>query len=286
MIKEIKRSAVRKLLPRRELTSHKGQNGRVLVIGGSEVYHGAPLLCAMGAMNSGVDLVYLWGPRVHRDVWRASCSDLIVKSFAGNNLSDEDVEEILAFSREKVDAMVIGPGLSKDEETMERVRKIVEAANVPMVLDADAMHVLKKVKKFPLLPEVVITPHRREFQYLVDREVEVAEKDTKSVILLRSISMDLHINVLLKGPTDYVSSHEGFVEKNLTGNPGMTVGGSGDVLSGVVGSFLARNISAYDAARIGAFVTGMAGDMCFKQKGSNFLASDIAKALPYAVNKL
>lgn len=283
MIKEIKKSLVRELMPVRLPNSHKGQNGRVLIVGGSLEYHGAPILSALGAMNCGVDLVYLFVPECNFEVSRAMYPDFIVRKFKGDFLTEEECEKIIEFGKKKVDSVVIGPGLGGREASLLAVKKILMNLHLPTVLDADAISVLKMIERFPLEQTIVVTPHRAEFANLVDRDIEVKEDDPKSVILLRSLSMDLQINVLLKGPKDFVSSHEGFVEKNLTGNAGMTVGGTGDVLAGVVGAFLAKGLNGYDAARVAAYLNGVAGDLVAKQKGLAFLARDVAMALAYAI---
>jgi len=177
----------------------------------------------------------------------------------------------------------IGPGLGDNEKTISAVEDIIVKLQIPTVLDADAITVLKKISRYPLPQSIVITPHGNEFKNLVDREIYVQKEDTRSIILLRSISMDLHINVLLKGPTDYVASDEGVVETNNTGNAGMTIGGSGDVLSGVVACFLAQGMESFDAARCAAYYVGKAGDYMYKKKGNGFSSSDIAFALPYVM---
>ncbi|MBT4917671.1 NAD(P)H-hydrate dehydratase [Candidatus Peregrinibacteria bacterium] len=282
MLKSINRSTVKKLLPLRRHDSHKGQNGRLLIVGGSIDYYGPPILAGLGALYSGSDLVYLYVPECNFDAARSMYPDFVVKKYEGNYLSERAASQIVEFGK-KCDAVVIGPGLGDDEKVVDGVIEILNNLHIPTVLDADAIRSLKKIEKFPLEQPVVITPHQNEFRNMVDREVVVNEKDSKSVILLRSISMDLNINVLLKGRIDYVSSVEGNVETNNTGNPGMTVGGSGDVLAGLVGSFLAQGVGAYDAARCAAFYMGKAGDFMFKNKGISYSASDIAFALPYVL---
>lgn len=280
MLKSIKKSFARRVLPRRHLGSHKGQNGRVLIVGGSLEYHGAPIIAGLGALYSGADLVFLYVPECNFDSARSMYPDFIVRSYPGDHLTPEAADAIIEFGKHKADSVVIGPGLTGNEKVIEGVQKIVMNLPLPTVLDADAILVLKKIDKFPLQQQIVITPHQNEFRNLVDREVVVTEEDAKSIILLRSLSMDLHINVLLKGHTDFVSSGDGHVETNKTGNPGMTVGGSGDALAGFVGSLLSRGVDGYDAARCAAYYFGCAGDLLKKTKGVNFSASDLAMALP------
>jgi NAD(P)H-hydrate epimerase len=282
MINIFKSATAYKLLPKREVNSHKGENGKVMIVGGSLDYFGAPILAGLGALYSGADLVYLYVPECNFEVTRGMYPDFIVKKFKGEFLTKESALEIVEFGK-NMDSILMGPGLSNHEKTVEAVVEIINNLHVPTVLDADAITALKKMEKFPMDQQMVITPHANEFENLVDRDIIVKEEDPKSVILLRSIAMDLHINVLLKGHIDYVSSEEGVVDKNLTGNAGMTVGGSGDVLAGVVASFLAQKMEGFDAARCAAFFCGKAGDLLFKQKGFYYSASDIAMSLPYAL---
>ncbi len=282
MLKQIKRSTAKSLLPVRSEKSHKGQNGRVLIIGGSIDYHGAPVLSALGAIHSGADLAYLFVPECNFDCTRSMSPDLIVKKYSGEYLTPRQTEEIIEFGK-NCNSVLIGPGLGKRQQTREAVLDIVKNLQIPTVLDADAIMVLKEIEKFPLNQPFVVTPHQNEFKHLVDRDVFVDENDTKSVILLRSLSMDLHLNVLLKGYKDYVSSEEGVVETNTTGNAGMTVGGSGDVLAGFVASLLAQGLEGFDAARCAAYFTGLAGDRLSKKKGFCYSASDLAAELPYVL---
>lgn len=278
----VKESIVSKLLPKRAPNSHKGDNGKVLIVGGSLDFYGAPILAGLGALYSGADLVYLYVPECNFDVTRSMYPDFIVKSFPGNFLTKEVALEIIEFGK-NMNSLLIGPGLSNNEKSIEAVIEIVNNLHIPTVLDADAIPALKAIKKFPLEQSIVVTPHGNEFENLVDRDIVVDEKDHKSIIMLRSLSMDLHINVLLKGQIDYVSSDEGVVEKNITGNAGMTVGGSGDVLAGFTASLLARRLEPFNAARCAAFYTGKAGDLLKKQKGENFSASELAMTLPFAL---
>jgi NAD(P)H-hydrate epimerase len=282
MLNEIKKSVARSLLPKRRPESHKGDNGRVLIVGGSIDYYGAPILSALGALHSGVDVVYLYVPECNFECTRSMYPDFIVKKYPGEFLTERYAENIIEFGK-KCGSILIGPGLGEREQTMSAVTEIVKNLHIPTVLDSAAMLVLKKIEKFPLQQTIVITPHQNEFQNLVDREIHVTEEDPKSIIFLRSLSMDLHINVLLKSYVDYVSSEEGVVETNFTGNSGMTVGGTGDVLAGVVASFLAQGLDGFDAARCAAYFTGAAGDFLNKQKGYCFSASDLANSLPFVL---
>lgn len=282
MMRPLKYSTVSKLLPKRDPVSHKGDNGRVLIVGGSIDFYGAPVLAGLGALYSGADLVFLYVPECNFECSKSLYPDFIVKKYEGDYLNEGAVDKIVEFGK-TCDSILIGPGLGNREETLKAAQHIVEKLHVATVLDADAIAVLKKIEKFPLDQIVAATPHQNEFTNLVDKDVVVREEDPKSTILLRSLSMDLHINVLLKGAKDFISSEEGHVQTNVTGNAGMTVGGSGDVLAGVCASFLAQGLDGYDALRAAAFLTGKAGDMLRKSKGFAYSASDLAFSLPFAL---
>lgn len=278
MIKPIKKSTVKDLLPKRLNGSHKGDNGKVLIVGGSENYYGAPVLAGLGALRAGADLVYLMVPEGNFEATRSLYPDFIVRKFPGEHLTKRYAEKVINFAK-KCDTVLIGPGIGENERTLEAVQEIVKNLKSSTILDADAISVLKKIKKFPLNQELTITPHNNEFKNLVDREIYVKEEDTKSVILLRSISMDLHVNILLKGEKDFISSNEGIVETNITGNAGMTVGGSGDVLAGVVAGLISQGLEGFDACRCAAYFAGIAGDKLAKKYGNGFLASELARAI-------
>lgn len=283
MVKDFKKSMAKQLLPRRAAQSHKGENGRVLIIGGCMEYYAPPVLAGLGAIYSGADLVYLYVPECNFDVCRSLYPDFIVKKFPGEYFTERAADAILDFAKEKCNSVLIGPGIGKNEHSIDAVLSLLNELHLPTVIDADALQVLKKVEKFPLSQPIVITPHQNEFRHLTDRDMTVKPEDPKSFVILRSLAMDLHLNILLKGAVDYIASYDGLMEANRTGNAGMTVGGSGDVLAGVVASFLAQGLEAYDAARVAAYYLGRSGDLLYKQKGVNYSASDLAMMLPYAL---
>lgn len=282
MLKQIKKSTVQELLPQRKTDSHKGDNGAVLIIGGSIEFFGAPILSGLGALHSGADLVRLYVPESNFDPTRANYPDFIVKKYPGDHLTSRYIDKIIEYAK-RADAVLIGPGLHDRESTQEAVLEILKNLHVPTILDAQAIQVLKKVNKFPLKQPIIITPHRKEFQNLVDKELSFDEEDKVFTSLLRSVAMDLHINILLKGPVDFVCSASGELETNSTGNPGMTVGGTGDVLAGVVSSFIAQGATPFDAIRLAAYFTGKSGDLLYKNKSYYYSATEVALNIPLAI---
>lgn len=287
MVKAIKSSDVRKMYPRRDPMSHKGMNGKVMIVGGSIDYYGAPLLSGLGALYGGADLVYLFVPECNFDVSRSLYPDFIVRAFPGpgDYLDMKGVAPILEFSK-KCDAILIGPGLGEREETFEALLKIVKSLEIPTVLDAGAIQVFQKIKEVPLPQKVIITPHHNEFEALTGKDIKISGSLSGKVVLLRTLATDLKINILLKGPQDLIASEEGEIVANNTGNAGMTVGGSGDVLSGFVASLVAQGAPPFVACQVATYLNGRAGDQLYKQKAYNFSASDVAMEIPYTVRSI
>ncbi len=264
-------------LGKRKPDSHKGENGRVLVVGGSELYSGAPALAAFGALNSGADLVVLAVPEANFDVTRSYSPDFIVRKYKGEFLNSGAVDTIIELAGQS-DALVIGPGLGVKKETREAVLNILKKVRLPVVIDADALKFIGG-KEGSIKPgDVVLTPHAGEFKALSGknaREKEVAD-----------YAKEHKFTVLMKAREDLIASPEGKLRKNATGNAGMTVGGTGDVLSGVVAGFIAQGLSAFDSACCAAFVTGAAGDELEEWKGYAYMASDLAEEIPLVLKKL
>jgi len=284
-IKEITLSSVKKLLRKRDPNSHKGDNGKLLIIGGSAEYYGAPILAGQGALRSGVDLVYLYVPECNFEVTRTASPDFIVRKYSGEYFSPRAASAIIEFGK-TCDAVLIGPGIGNRESVLEGTLEILKNLRLPTVIDSSSMIALKKIKKYPLEQDILITPHRSEFTNLVDRDIDVKESDPKSMVLLRSLAMDLHLNIILKGKEDLVVSDEGDIAKNLTGNSGMTVGGTGDVLAGVAASLIAQKNPVFVAAQIAAYLNGSAGDEAFKEFGNGLTASDVACNIGKVLRKL
>ncbi|MBD3328693.1 NAD(P)H-hydrate dehydratase [Candidatus Peregrinibacteria bacterium] len=284
MIKNLKGGEVRKILPRRDKMSHKGMNGKVMVVGGSKDYYGAPILSGLGALYSGADLVYLFVPECNFDVSRSMYPDFIVKPLPGDYLDMKSVTPILDFAME-CDSILLGPGVGNKRQTMEALIKIVSGLEIPTVLDSKAIQVFQDIKEVPS-QHIAITPHHAEFETLTGKEIRVTGSVSQKVVLVRTLATDLKINILLKGPEDIVASEEGEMVANATGNSGMTVGGSGDVLSGLVASFMAQGLTGYDACQTAAFICGKVGDELMKTKGFSYSASDIALEIPYIIRQM
>ncbi|MBP9718208.1 NAD(P)H-hydrate dehydratase [Candidatus Gracilibacteria bacterium] len=274
----------RKHLPKRQSDSHKGDNGRVLIIGGSREYYGAPILAGLSALGSGADLVYLLVPECNFEVTRGFYPDFIVRSYPGDALNENAIEPAFELLK-KVDAVLIGPGIGKGADRLKVVEEIIADAACPIILDAEAIAIAKECGKNPDPRRCfMITPHGKELEPLLD--VHLPEDNDGRKKIIDAFAKQYGITVLLKGSHDLIASPDEKVITNTTGNAGMTVGGTGDALAGCAASFAAQHMPLHYAAACAAFIIGTTGDELYKTKGSYFIASDVALELPYMLHRL
>lgn len=276
---------VRELLPHRPRTAHKYNVGKVFVIGGSRQFTGAPLMTASAALRCGAGAVVLGIPRSVHDVVARRVEELLLaplEETAQGALGLNAMEAILERSA-WADVVAIGPGLSRDEETMALVREAIHRIERPMVIDADALSAL--AGSYTLLKhrkaETALTPHTGEFSKLTGLPSEAIEADR--VAAARSAARRARAVIVLKGSPTVTARPDGSVLVNSTGNPGMATIGSGDVLTGIIASLIAQGMKTADAAMSGVFLHGMAGDIAAAHLGvRSLLATDIEQSLPEA----
>ena len=265
---------------KRDFKSKKGDNGRVLVIGGSYTFTGAPTLAALAALRTGADLVYVAAPEETAKIIAGYSPDLITIKLSGKNVSAENFDELKPWI-DRADVVIIGPGMGLDEKTVEASKIIVnylKEKNKLAVIDADA---LKAISGFILYPNAVITPHAGEFKIFFKEETE--KEVRKRIDQVKRKAKICNCTVLLKGYVDIISNGEEF-RLNKTGNPGMTVGGSGDTLTGIVGTLLAQGLRPIDAAAIGVFVNSLAGTLAYSDLGAHLTPTDILNKIPEVLN--
>ena len=262
--------------------SHKGDFGRLLVIGGNETFSGAPTLVAMAALRTGVDLAYLAAPERTAYAISSLSPDFITIKLQGTHLNPENLPQLKEHVKNS-NAVVIGPGLGLHEETSDALRKLIsmiEQAGKPLLLDADGLKAFSDFKRKLKVP-LVLTPHAEEFAILTGEKA--GNTLSEKISAVKKAANDLKAVLLLKGHVDVISDGNS-TKLNFAGNPGMTVGGTGDVLSGVVGAFMAQNKDPFEAAAAGAFVNGAAGDFVYKEKGAHMVASDLFKWIPHVLD--
>ncbi len=263
----------------RKKGEHKGQNGRLLIIGGSGDYYGAPYLAAKAA-GCLVDLVYLGMPEY--SAGKITDPDLILRPVGDRNLTPEHLDGLLELA-EKADAVVIGPGIGLAEETGEFVRDFIKRCEKPMVIDADGLKAVAEDLSVLDGKTFVLTPHAGEFGVLFGVKLEGSLMERAELVTEKARGVGGVI--LLKGPYDVISDGKTW-KYNRTGNLGMTTGGTGDVLAGLVGALLALGNEPLRAASAGAFLNGLAGDMVKEELGENFTAIEVAERVPRAAKRI
>lgn len=262
-------------LPERERESHKGQHGRVLIVGGSPDYTGAVVLAGLAALRCGADLVTVAAPE--KVAWAANClsADLVTTKLPGDILTEEHFDVI---EQAKADVLLLGNGAGTDERTRALFRKLM-ALPQPKVLDADA---LKAVRERDC-ERCILTPHRKELETFLEnsgsRQAALPVKeDPEELQTVLSGFIDRGNILLLKGAPDYVIGRE--IARNETGNPGMTKGGTGDVLAGLCAGYYAQLRDPWHAACNAAYLNGQLGDILMeRKKGYTYLASDLVEEL-------
>lgn len=277
MIRRLNHELVLSLLPDRNPWGHKGNFGKLLLLCGSRGYTGAAFFAAMGALRSGAGLVFLGVPESIYGIEAVKLNEPVIFPLpdAGGRLSADAVPEILT-RLHQMDAVLVGPGLGQSEGTLAVVRAVLENAQCPVVVDADGINVLSahrdllRGRKLP----TILTPHDGEFARLGG----VIGEDRMSAAA--ALAEELGCVVLLKGhETCITDGTDGYL--NPTGNPGMAVGGSGDVLAGVITALLGAGLPPLEAAACGAWLHGAAGDRCAAELGQyGMLPTDMLSALP------
>ncbi|MCK4588907.1 MAG: NAD(P)H-hydrate dehydratase [Nanoarchaeota archaeon] len=255
-------------LMKRKKTSHKGENGFVLVVGGSEDYTGTLVLVGLAALRSGCDLVTVCAPEKVAWAINALSSDLVTKKLPGKYLKSSHLKTVLGMSK-KFDVIEIGNGIGLKKETKVFVKKLVKKTkNKLKVIDADAIKLLSLKE----IDKAIITPHGLELEILL--------KNSKIKRKMNEIRKHLKNNVLvIKGATDYIVS-KNKITKVKGGNPGMTKAGTGDVLAGLCAGFLAQTGDLFKSAAAASRVSKQIGNILLKKKkGYVFLASDMVKEI-------
>mgnify|MGYP000007040500 FL=1 len=277
MIRRLNHELVLSLLPDRNPWGHKGNFGKLLLLCGSRGYTGAAFFAAMGALRAGAGLVFLGVPESIYGIEAVKLNEPVIFPLPDESgrLGADAVPEILT-RLPQMDAVLVGPGLGQSEGTLAVVRAVLEKAECPVVVDADGINVLSahrdllRGRKSP----TILTPHDGEFARLGG----VIGEDRMAAAA--ALAEELGCVVLLKGhETCITDGTDGYL--NPTGNPGMAVGGSGDVLAGVITALLGAGLPPLEAAACGAWLHGAAGDRCAAELGQyGMLPTDMLSALP------
>ena len=251
-------SIVKKFIPPRAQNSRKGDNGKILILGGSYVYHGAPILASIAALRCGTDLVYTAVPKINSQATRAASPNLIVIPLADQKLTRGAVRKLLGQAPAGLDSAAIGMGLAiQERNSLLLLVKTLLDSDVRLLLDASAL-----VPE--ILPEIsgkncILSPHAGEYKRLFG--YTLPDDEASRVREVEKMAAKHKVVIILKGPTDIISDGKK-TYKNPTKTPSMTVGGTGDVLSGLAAGMLAKNRNILQAASSAVFVNGLAGCCC------------------------
>jgi NAD(P)H-hydrate epimerase len=292
----IQKDSVSSFIKPRERYSHKGDYGHVLIIAGSKGKTGAALMCAKACLRSGAGLVTIGVPESLIGVMQGRITEEMTLPLADDGkgmFSINAIDKILSFISSKIQAVAIGPGIGISPDTEMLVAEIIKTSPVALIIDADGINslsanpdTLKQAKS-----SVVLTPHPGEMARLCSRALNSTyktfdiEKDRLGIT--SRLSCEYGVNVVLKGVPSVIASPDGRVFVNISGNPGMATGGSGDVLTGIIASFVGQGLNPLNASISGVYIHGLAGDLASEKKGEySMIASDLIESMPDAFRYL
>jgi len=286
---EVTKDILKKIYKLRPRNSKKYDFGLLIVIGGSDFYSGSPALAAMAAFKAGVDMVRIIAPKRAADIIASFSPNLAAYPLEGAYLTKKHLATLLSMTESaKVvargnTAVVIGGGMGRSEETKRAILEYLEKVQVPVVIDADAIHALSEKPEIISGRNFLITPHTYEFFVLTGKEIYKLPEEEKIKMVCQEAAR-LQTTILLKGPTDIISDGKE-VALNRTGCSLMTVGGMGDTLAGIAGALLARRVDLFSAGQAAAFVNGLAGESAGKKLGESVTATDLIDEIPNVLPK-
>lgn len=276
-----------RILPQRPTDSHKGTYGRVFVVAASTGMTGAAALTSRGALRVGAGLVTLGAPKSLNAVLETKLTEVMtlpLPETADGALALEAKSQITEAVVRTKSVLAVGPGLSQHPETVALVHGLIRENDTPTVIDADGINALSKSKTVlsSLSPRTVLTPHPGEMARLIGGTVEALERDR--VGIAQQFARAHKITLVLKGAPTVVARGDGAVWINSTGNAGMATGGMGDVLTGLIAGLMAQKVSPFDAAVLGVYLHGLAGDIVAESIGMHgLMAGDVLDSVPQAI---
>lgn len=285
---EVTKDILKKIYTRRSLNSKKYDFGLLIIIGGSDFYSGSPALSGMAAFKSGVDMVRIIAPKRAADIIASFSPLLAAYPLEGKWLESKHVAALLSMTEAaKVvshgkTAVLIGGGIGRTEETQKATREYLSQVQVPVVIDADAIHAIGKNSEIISEKNFLITPHTYEFFVLTGKEIYQLPDDEK-IKLVESEARRLKTTILLKGKIDIISNgKDTAIDK--AGTPYMTGGGAGDTLAGICGALMARGINVFEAGQAGVYINGKAGEAAAAKLKDAMTAIDLIEAIPGIIN--
>ena len=281
---EVTNNILKNIYKPRPLDAKKYDFGLLTVIGGSDFYSGSPALSTFAAFRAGVDMVRIIAPKRAADIIASFSPNLAAYPLDGKWLTKQHLATLISMTEAAKavsygkTAVVIGGGMGRTQETQEAILEYLEQVQVPVVIDADAIHAVGKKPEIISDRNFLITPHTYEFFVLTGKEVHKLP-DEEKIKMVQEEAARLGTTILLKGKTDIISNGKE-VAIDKAGTPYMTVGGCGDTLAGVCGALLARGINIFETAQAAAYINGKAGEIAAKKLGEGMMATDLIEAIP------
>lgn len=274
-------------LKKRKKDTHKGEFGRILIIGGSKNYSGAPAYASLTGINFGIDLVITYVPEIIANVLRGFSPNMIVRANKGNWLNVDSLEELTELIK-WADSILIGPGLGLEKETetlLIELLKSLKQYKKQCVLDADALKLVKDHLELIKGMPIILTPHEGELKIMMDVDLPPYYDVNARSKLISNLAKKSKITLLVKGPYDYISNGK-LIKINKTGCPEMSIGGTGDVLAGLCTSFLAIKNQPFQSACSAAFLNGIIGEYCKTTIGERFTALDLVNNIDNSIKNI
>ncbi len=285
----IDNSMVKSLIRKRKKISHKGTYGRIGIIAGSLGMTGASFLASQATLRSGSGLVFTITPKSLSHIMEIKTTEIIVKPVEDEGrgyFTNSSLKEILE-TIDKMDAIALGPGIGIDDKRIKIVEEILQYSKIPIILDSDGINCIAKKPKTLIrrIGETIITPHPGEMARLLN--ISIDEVQSNRIKYAKKASERFGVITVLKGANTIVSDMSGNIYMNTTGNAGMATAGSGDVLTGIISSFIGQKFGVLNSALAGVYIHGLAGDLAANDKGQyGMISSDIIEKLPYAIKHI
>lgn len=262
-----------KNLKNRNPYAHKGDFGKVMVIGGSQNYTGAPILNSLAAYRMGTDIVEIISPRRAADIIASYSPSMITFPLEKDYFRLKDKKAILELIKDS-DTLIIGGGIGVSSDTKKLIPSLIKETDISAVVDADA---IKSISTKDLKSNLILTPHKKEFEILSGESLEGDSKKDKYVV--REFAQKHRVTLLIKGKEDIITDGEK-VRINSTGTPFMSKGGTGDILAGIIASLIAQGFSYLDSAYYGAYICGKAGEIISEEKKMGYLPEELVDKIP------
>ncbi len=286
MKQEITSRIIEKVYGKRDKDTKKYDRGMVIVVGGSRLYSGSPVLAALAAFRAGADMTQIIAPERAADI-AASISPVLVSfPLSGEYLTKEHLSDLLAFVRsgEEVTggnlAVVLGGGMGRREETKKVIRSFLNEISVPVVIDADAIYAIEGQEMDFSNKRFIFTPHLYEFYVLTGKRIDGIKDQGEEV---RIAAEKFSSIILLKGATDFITDGKELALNKMS-VPHLATGGCGDTLAGIAGALLARGTDPFIAAQAAAFINTSAGKLAAAKRGESLIATDVIEEIHKVIN--